>query len=302
MIAKTDFQYDSARTLVEYIKEDKEQPVPVKDHTGKELDQAELKTFVEASKHYGVERHMIIAPDPDAEFDPSEVDRKTRQVMDEWRSDRLGARYVYAVHGHDDQPHAHVAVTGREQALHMDKQDVVEFRETAREAFAERDRLEQRTKRTADRAAEADRTRPSSRERSPSERASSATDEASPTREASPDDQGVLKQLIGQNPAEPVTEPTDPAQTTDQEAGGDGSDDAARKSGGPGALESTVFAATRAAGDELTTTGQDDGQREDNDQREDESDEREATEDDTDPEAEQEATSESDPGPERDYW
>jgi len=75
LIAKTDFQYDSARKLVEYIKEDKEQPVLVKDHTGKELDQAELETFVEASEHYGVERHMIIAPDPDAEFDPSEVDR-----------------------------------------------------------------------------------------------------------------------------------------------------------------------------------------------------------------------------------
>lgn len=146
MIAKTDFKYGGAGDLVKYISRDDDRQVPVKDHAGRKLDQKELEEFVEKSKQYGVERHMIVAPDPDAAYSRDEVDRRIRKTMNEWQGGREGSQYVYAVHESNQIPHAHVAMTGREDALHMDKEDVVEFRETAREAFQERERIPHRKK------------------------------------------------------------------------------------------------------------------------------------------------------------
>lgn len=159
LITKTDFQFTHAGDLVEYMQQDKDRSVPVRDRTGRELSKDEIGSFVEESKEYGMERQFIISPDPAAEYQPKEVGRQTRKVMSAWRSERPTANYVYAVHGHQEIPHAHVAVTGRKPDLEMTKDDLTSFRELAREKFREPHRLRHRDRtstkhRTAERAAE----------------------------------------------------------------------------------------------------------------------------------------------------
>ncbi|WP_435362310.1 hypothetical protein [Haloarchaeobius sp. DFWS5] len=144
LITKTDFQYGGAGDLLRYISRDNDQEVPVKDHTGRELDQNKRSRFVDVSEQYGMERHIIVAPDPKAEYSASEVDRNVRSLMREWREARKRTHYVYAVHDSQETPHAHVAVTGREQQLYMDREDIESFRERAGEVFKEPQRLAQR--------------------------------------------------------------------------------------------------------------------------------------------------------------
>lgn len=144
LITKSSFRYGHARDLVEYIRRDGGKEVPVKDHTGREAGRETLQRFVAASERHGFERQFIIAPDPDAEYTPAEVDRGVRSTMREWRSERRSTRYVYAVHDSQETPHAHVAVTGPQRQLRMDEQDLQEFRNLARDEFDERERLARR--------------------------------------------------------------------------------------------------------------------------------------------------------------
>ncbi|MFB6197659.1 MAG: relaxase/mobilization nuclease domain-containing protein [Halobacteriaceae archaeon] len=146
MITKTDFQRSDAGSLVEYIERDNDCRVPVKDKTGKRLSEQEMDQFVEQSRRFQAERHLIIAPDPTADYSASEVDRFTRRTMRQWRTHRSSAQYVYAVHQPEGKTHAHVAATGRMEDLRMDKEDLKEFRELARETFRERQRIAQRQK------------------------------------------------------------------------------------------------------------------------------------------------------------
>lgn len=141
---KTDFEPGGAGSLVDYIKRDRGTRVPVRDHLGRELGDGGLQRFVDVSKKYGIERHVVVAPDPNADYTVEEVHANVRTVMDEWRSDRPTVRYVYAVHDSSGPPHAHIAMTGREYHLRMDRRDLQSFRETAREAFKEPERLAQR--------------------------------------------------------------------------------------------------------------------------------------------------------------
>lgn len=144
MIVKTDFQRGGAADLVEYIKYDRKQDkqrVPVRDHAGRDLEDADLKRFVEQSETKGMERHFIISPDPDAQMSAKELDRGTRRLLSDWRSARPSASYVYAIHSGGEKPHVHAAVTGQERDLWMDRDDVVEFREQARDAYREAERL-----------------------------------------------------------------------------------------------------------------------------------------------------------------
>lgn len=201
MIAKTDFQASGAADLVQYIKRDDKRQVPVKNHTGRELDQEQLQQFIDVSEEYGMERHFIIAPDPEAGFDPDEVDRNVRTVMNDWRGDRRGTQYVYAVHGHDQRPHAHVAVTGRKDALRMNKQDIVAFRERAREAFDERERLADRAKRPDKQAAVSSTTATATAEPDHAPRSETSSPQAAT--DTPTDQQGVLKGLLKGGESEP---------------------------------------------------------------------------------------------------
>lgn len=144
MIAKTDFEYGDAGALVDYIKRDGGERVPVRDSLGRELDGEDLQRFVDASEWYGIERHLIVAPDPEADYTPAEIDDNIRTLMNEWQRDRPTIQYVYTVHEGRSVPHAHVAATGQEYSLHMDTEDLRQFRETARRAFKEPERLAER--------------------------------------------------------------------------------------------------------------------------------------------------------------
>lgn len=144
VIVKTDFERGGAGDLVDYIKYDRKQDkrrVPVRDHTGRDLDSEDLDRFVEQSAEAGMERHFIISPDPEAEMPATELDRGTRRLMSDWRSSRPSVSYVYAVHDGGEKPHVHVAATGQERDLWMDRDDVVEMRDRARDAFREAERL-----------------------------------------------------------------------------------------------------------------------------------------------------------------
>ncbi len=144
MIVKTDFQRGGAGDLVDYIKYDRKagkERVPVRDPSGRDLDQSELEQFAEQSKADGMERHFIISPDPDAQLGTKELDRGTRRLLSDWRSGRPSVNYVYAIHDGGEKPHVHAAVTGQERDLRMDRNDMVEFRERARDAFGEVERL-----------------------------------------------------------------------------------------------------------------------------------------------------------------
>jgi hypothetical protein len=142
MIAKTDYQRNGAGDLVRYIERDTESDndVALKGPHGQKLSKVERDRFIERSEDHGMERHFIIAPDPDATYDATEMDRRTRELMNDWTEDST-ADYVYAVHDKGEKPHAHVAVTGQERHLRMDREDLAEFREQARSTFQERDRL-----------------------------------------------------------------------------------------------------------------------------------------------------------------
>ncbi|SFS09970.1 hypothetical protein SAMN05216559_3631 [Halomicrobium zhouii] len=144
MIVKTDFQRGDAGALVDYIKYDRkaeEQRVPVRDPSGRDLSDADLEQFVERSEAKGMERHFIISPDPDATMSSTDLDRGTRRLLSDWRSGRPSASYVYAIHDAGEKPHVHAAVIGQERDLWMGRDDVVELREQARDAFREADRL-----------------------------------------------------------------------------------------------------------------------------------------------------------------
>lgn len=144
LIADTTYKRGGAGPLVQYIQWDGGDRVPVKDHTGRDLDREGIQEFVEESTRHGMERHVILAPDPEARYSVSEVDRGTRDVMREWRSGRWNTRYVYAVHDSKATPHAHAVMTGPERLLRMDKQDLQKLHTLACEAFAERERLARR--------------------------------------------------------------------------------------------------------------------------------------------------------------
>lgn len=144
MIVKTDFQRSDAGDLVDYIKYDRKaskQRVPVRDHSGRSLDDAEIEQFVERSEANEMERHFIISPDPSARISKPELDRGTRRLLSDWRADRPSVSYVYAIHDGGDKPHVHAALTGQERDLWMGRDDVVELNDQAREAFREEERL-----------------------------------------------------------------------------------------------------------------------------------------------------------------
>lgn len=144
MILKTDFRRSGAGNLVQYMRRDNEKAVELRDKAGRALSQEEVEQFVDKSAAYGFQRHIILSPDPAADYSGRELDRHTRATMREWRADRPSANYLYAVHREVENPHAHVAATGKERDLRMDKADITQLRERAREVFRERERVPQR--------------------------------------------------------------------------------------------------------------------------------------------------------------
>ncbi|WP_135305408.1 relaxase/mobilization nuclease domain-containing protein [Haloarcula amylovorans] len=149
MILKTDFQRSGAGKLLKYIRRDREQDasrtkVPLRDRIGRELDEERIEQFIEKSEKFGFQRHLIISPDPDADFTAEEISAKTRKFMYQGFGDQPTTDYAYAVHTDTEIPHSHVAATGHEPELKMDVDDIKRLRDRAKESFDEPERLKEK--------------------------------------------------------------------------------------------------------------------------------------------------------------
>lgn len=156
MIVKTDFRDSGAGDLVQYIQRDRSrdavQNVDIQNQGGRELTDTELEEFVDKSREMEFQRHVIVSPDPDGQYSPDEVSANTRELMNREFGRQPTTEYVYAVHRDTEFPHAHVAVTGREQELEMGGDKIDSLRERASELFDEPERAQEATP-TGDQAA-----------------------------------------------------------------------------------------------------------------------------------------------------
>lgn len=188
MIVKTDFNRGGAGNLVKYIQRDRDQDrqrtVPLRNQAGRELTQEEIQQFVEQSRDFGFERHLIVAPNPDAGYTPAEVGANTRQLAQQQFGQEPQTRYLYGVHTDSCYTHAHVAATGREAELRMDRQEIQRLRDRARTQFRERERLSEREQ-ARERVERADR-REQAHER---ELDPAAREQGQPDREVTPEPQ-----------------------------------------------------------------------------------------------------------------
>lgn len=156
MMLKTDFRPSGAGNLVDYIQRDRSQDavqtVDVRNSTGRQLSDAEVDRFVEKSRDHQFQRHLIVSPDPDGQYTPAEVSVNTRDVMNREFGQQPTTDYVYAVHRDTEFPHAHVAATGRESELEMDRAEINRLRERAATIYNEPERTKGATQSGADAA------------------------------------------------------------------------------------------------------------------------------------------------------
>jgi len=158
MMLKTDFREDGAGTLVDYIQRDRSQDavetVELRNQTGRKLSEGEVDRFVKKSREFQFQRHMIVSPDPDGQYTPEEVRANTRDIMNREFGQRPTTEYIYAVHRDTEFPHAHVAATGRESELEMDRAEINRLRERAATVYNEPERTRSATQSGADTAAQ----------------------------------------------------------------------------------------------------------------------------------------------------
>jgi len=141
MMLKTDYREGGAGNLVDYIQRDREQDagatVDLRNPAGRELSDPEVNRFVDKSREFGFQRHMIVSPDPTGQYSPEEVRANTRDFMNREFAQQPTTDYVYGVHRDTEFPHAHIAATGERAELEMDREDIRELREQAATAYEE---------------------------------------------------------------------------------------------------------------------------------------------------------------------
>ncbi|RLM41396.1 relaxase [Haloarcula sp. Atlit-47R] len=141
MILPTDYQRNGAGNLVDYIRRDRDQDagatVDLRNPAGRELSDPEVNRFVDKSREFGFQRHLIVSPDPTGEYSPEGVNANTRELMNREFARQPTTDYVYGVHQNTEFPHAHVAATGEPAELEMDREDIRQMREQAATVFAE---------------------------------------------------------------------------------------------------------------------------------------------------------------------
>ena len=149
MILKTDFRANGAGSLVDYIQRDRSQDavrnINLQNATGRELSEAEIDQFVEKSQYHEFQRHLIVSPDPTGQYTPQEVNERTREFMNRELGQQPTTEYLYAVHRDTEFPHAHVAVTGRELELQMDRAEINRLRGRASTIYNEPERAREAT-------------------------------------------------------------------------------------------------------------------------------------------------------------
>ncbi len=150
MFFNTNYQRSSAAALVNYIEKD----CPLRNSAGRKLTDRERQGFIEKSQRHNFEREIRISPDPAVNVSQRDLERETQRFLRDFSKGRTSVRSVYAYHEDNGIPHVHVAMTGEERDLYLDRDDVERSR----------DRLGQRLERERDRERERERTLEQERE------------------------------------------------------------------------------------------------------------------------------------------
>lgn len=147
MILKTDFRDSGAESLIDYIQRDRSQDsgtaVELKNPSGHRLSEQEVEQFVDKTREFQFQRHLIISPDPDGSYSPGEVSENTREFMNRQFASEPTTDYVYAVHRDTEFPHAHIAATGEQAELEMDREEIQRLRDRAATIYNEPQRTKE---------------------------------------------------------------------------------------------------------------------------------------------------------------
>ena len=125
MYLNTQYQRSGAGDLVAYIERGSERGV--RNAAGRRLADREIDSFVSQSERHQSERGMTISPDPEAAVSRADLERATERHLRDFMADRRSVSAVYAVHEPDRDVsvrHAHVALTGDENDLYLDRGDL----------------------------------------------------------------------------------------------------------------------------------------------------------------------------------
>jgi hypothetical protein len=121
----TQYQRSGAGDLVAYIERGSERGV--RNAAGRRLADREIDSFVSQSERHQFERGMTISPDPEAAVSRADLERATERHLRDFMDNRRSVSAVYAVHEPDRDVsvrHAHVALTGDENELYLDRGDL----------------------------------------------------------------------------------------------------------------------------------------------------------------------------------
>jgi hypothetical protein len=121
----TDYQRSGAGELVRYINRGADRGL--RNAAGRRLADREVESFVSQSERHQFERGMTISPDPEAAVSRADLERATERHLRDFMADRRSVSAVYAVHDPDRDVsvrHAHVALTGKERDLYLDRNDL----------------------------------------------------------------------------------------------------------------------------------------------------------------------------------
>ena len=145
MYLNTNYQRSGAGALLNYIEKGR----GLRNSAGREVTDRERESFIEKSERHRFERELRISPDPEADVSQVELERETERYLREFTRDRPSVRGVYSFHNDNGIAHTHVALTGEERDLYLDRNDLERDRE----------RLSRRLERDRDRSREPERDR-----------------------------------------------------------------------------------------------------------------------------------------------
>ena len=125
MYLNTNYQRSGAGALLNYIERDH----LLRNSAGREVTDRERERFVEKSREHSFERELRISPDPEADVSQQELERETERYLRDFTQDRPSVRGVYSFHNDNGIAHTHVALTGEERDLYLDRADLERDRE-----------------------------------------------------------------------------------------------------------------------------------------------------------------------------
>jgi len=139
--AAAEGQGGSARELAEYAEPDQSQDsdqsqgTALKDSTGREMDEGQKDHFVYQAEQDGFRRSVVFSTDPENQISETELDEKTRSVMDDFTENRPSTDYVYGIHNDTDKIHSHVVVRGEKRDLWLSDDGLSELKVNAQQQF-----------------------------------------------------------------------------------------------------------------------------------------------------------------------